>query len=125
MGFIPIITTLSAAIILFFLTVNISLNSKKEKILNLQKEIIQALSHLGLLDDPLEVNQLNHLLKLRTIFTNAKAKVGKPKAAEFVESVQGPYRNLKLTLLQYNNIVEKRPYSFVAKVMGHKILTMK
>lgn len=120
MGFIPIIATLSAAIILFFLTVNISLNSKKEKIINLQKEILEALKKLGLLESEFDENQMSQLLQLRTIFNNAKVKLEKEKTDEFVHSVQNPYRSLKLVLLQYNNTISKKPYSFVAKLMGHQ-----
>ncbi len=125
MGFIPIITTLSAAIILFFLTVNYSLNSKKNKVINLQKEILQALSKLELLENQFEVNELNKLLDLQTIFKNAKAKVDKDKADEFITSVQTPYRALKLTLIQYNNTIAKNPYTFVAKLMGHHQFMLK
>lgn len=125
MGFIPIIATLSAAIILFFLTVNISLNSKKEKIINLQKEILEALKKLGLLESEFDENQMSQLLQLRTIFNNAKVKLEKEKTDEFVHSVQNPYRSLKLVLLQYNNTINKKPYSFVAKLMGHQEIKLR
>jgi hypothetical protein len=125
MGFIPIITTLSAAIILFFLTVNYSLNTKKNKVINLQRDILQALKKLGLLENQLEDNQSNKLLDLQTIFKNAKAKVDKDNTDEFIDSVQAPYRALKLTLIQYNNTIAKNPYTFVAKLMGHQEIKLK
>lgn len=124
MGFIPIIATLSAAIFLFFMTVNYSLNTKKEKMLRLQKQILEALASLGLLGNPDQNLSNEQLIALKSIFQVAKSKLQKENSVQFSVKVQEPYRELKITLLQYNNIISKKPYSFVAKVMGHQRLEL-
>ncbi|MBW3469659.1 hypothetical protein [Arthrospiribacter ruber] len=124
MGFIPIIATLSAAIFLFFMTVNYSLNAKKEKMLRLQKQILEALASLGLLGNPDQNLSSEQLIALKSIFQVAKSKLQKDNATHFSTKVQEPYRELKITLLQYNNIISKKPYSFVAKAMGHQKLEL-
>jgi hypothetical protein len=107
MGFIPLFLTLGGACMLFFLTVKSTMQRK----LNLQRELLSqlGLAHpelgliLGELSDPESV--LAGLKK-----TSSEQKV--PKSS--LELI----RQLKINKYQYNQLIKKAPYNWVAKIGG-------
>lgn len=105
MGFIPLFLTASGACLLFFLTVKNAMQRK----LNLQRELLSkvGIDHpelgliLGELADPEAV--LESLRK-----SNQDQKVPK-KSLEII-------RQLKINKYQYNNLIKKAPYNWVAAI---------
>ncbi|MGY6741144.1 MAG: hypothetical protein ACXIUQ_00300 [Cecembia sp.] len=117
MGFIPIILTVSAAIILFIMAVHNSMKSKKSQIEGLQlsmeegiKTLIKDLSNFKL-EDP---------KKLSETFQLAKNALEEDQKEDFHVKVRMPYQKIKLIKAQYNKLISRKPYSFVAKMMGHE-----
>lgn len=107
MGFIPLFLTVGGACVLFFLTVKNSMLRK----LNFQREL---LSKLGL-DHPELGLILGEIADPDSVFENLKKsnpenKVSK-KSLELI-------RQLKINKYQYNNLIKKAPYNWVAKISG-------
>ena len=111
MGFIPLFITLGGACILFFLTVKNSMQRK----LNLQRELVSklGLNHpelgliLGEITDPDTV--LDRLKK-----SNPESKISK-KSLELV-------RQMKVNQHQYNSLIKKAPYNWVATMSGFQAI---
>lgn len=116
MGFIPIILTVSAAIILFIMAVHNSMKSKKSQIEGLQLSMVEGIKTLTkdfsniTLEDP---------KKLSETFQLAKNALEENQKEDFHVKVRMPYQKIKLIKAQYNKLISKKPYSFVAKMMGH------
>ncbi|MCM0041283.1 MAG: hypothetical protein NBV61_00810 [Algoriphagus sp.] len=109
MGFIPLFLTASAACMLFFLTVRNSLRSK----LILQKNLVAqlALAHPelgvppGKLLDPKEIQR---------ILKNCAAEKSIP------QSSRETLRALKVNQHQFNALIKRAPYNWVATFGGFK-----
>lgn len=117
MGFIPIILTMSAAIILFVMAVHNSLKSKKSQILELQMKMsdgIKSLTHMST-EEAMTDSQ-----KFSKIFQDAKSSINESQEEEFHQKVRKPYQQIKLIKSQYNQLIRRKPYSYVAKIMGHQ-----
>ena len=117
MGFIPIILTMGGAILLFFMAVNQSLLAKKNSILRLQAAILDGFKNFGENSSVQAAISSKAIEQIDSGFRQLKAKV--QADARFESEIITPYRDLKVTLDQYNRLVAKKPYSFVAKLMGH------
>jgi len=108
MGFIPIFLTMGGACLLFFLTVRTTMQRK----LNMQREIT---SKLGLIHPELEIilGEITdpELLseKWKKIYPDKKLP---KKSSEML-------RSLKINRLQYNQLIKKAPYNWVAKISGY------
>ncbi|WP_200976170.1 hypothetical protein [Echinicola sp. 20G] len=104
MGFVPIFLTLGGFIFLFVLVVNHSIKSKKE-------QYKAALAHLSsLLPNNKASEDTPSLEKLASLIDKDK-----DKSSEILSS----FGKAKLLRHQYNELIKKSPYSFVAKVSGH------
>ncbi|MBN3519786.1 hypothetical protein JYB62_07200 [Algoriphagus lutimaris] len=111
MGFIPIFLTLGGACLLFFLTVRTTLQRK----LNLQREISSKLGinhpeldiFLGEIADPELIYK-----KWREVHADKKI----PKNT--LEQIKA----LKVNKLQYNQLIKKAPYNWVAKISGYSTI---
>ncbi|OOG77222.1 hypothetical protein [Algoriphagus sp. A40] len=107
MGFIPLFLTVGGACLLFFLTVKNAMQRK----LNFQRDLFSklGLDHpelgliLGEIADPEVV-----LERLRE--SEKERKISK-KSFELI-------RQLKINKYQYNNLIKKAPYNWVAKISG-------
>ncbi|EOZ96958.1 hypothetical protein A33Q_1876 [Indibacter alkaliphilus LW1] len=113
---------MSAAIFLFFMTVNHSMNTKKARIQALLKEMLVALNEMNLSDQKVVNIDSPHLQNLKTIYIQAKTELQVDQQAKFKNNVSEPYKGIKLIVSQYNKLVKKKPYSYVAKLMGHKAI---
>lgn len=122
MGFIPIILTMSGAILLFFMAVNQSFLAKKSMILKLQQGLLERLGNFGKEYAAMPDNTAVVLDHIDSGFQNLKNHFAGKEDVRFETEVKGPYRDLKVTIDQYNRLVKKKPYSFVAKLMGHKAI---
>lgn len=107
MGFIPLFLTVGGACLLFFLTVKNAMQRK----LNFQRELLSkiGLDHpeigliLGEIADPDAV--------LESLRKSEKEKKISKKSLELI-------RQLKINKYQYNNLIKKAPYNWVAKISG-------
>ncbi|GGF17018.1 hypothetical protein [Echinicola rosea] len=108
MGFIPILLTLAGFILLFGMVVSYSINQKKEQyktaLLTLQKNLGVKPSH-----DTMEIvmleKEIQGLLDTDHPDTNsAKRQIG----------------HIKLLKHQYNQLIQTKPYSLIAKLTGHR-----
>lgn len=122
MGFIPIILTMGGAILLFFMAVNQSLLAKKSAMIQLQKGIIEAFRRFGKDYPTQESFSTAGLSLIDEGYRALNSGVDIKNNVNFEAEVRIPYRDLKVTIDQYNRLVRKKPYSFVAKVMGHKAI---
>lgn len=107
MGFIPLFLTVGGACLLFFLTVKNSLQKRQ----NLQRELIANLSlaipKLGLvageITDPELILEKIQAVELKKNQKEASLKV---------------IRELQINRLQYNQLIAKAPYNWIAKLAG-------
>lgn len=107
MGFIPLFLTVSGACLLFFLTVKNTLQRK----LNLQREL---LSKIGLAHPEIGLI-LGEISDPDTVLENLKkASPDKRVSKKDLEAV----RQLKINKYQYNSLLKKAPYNWVAKIAG-------
>jgi len=107
MGFIPIFLTMGGAILLFFLTVKNTLQRK----VNLQKELLFKLKSLNpelgmILGEVQNPEELLSLVKSQEL----KKGLGS-KASDLI-------REMKINRHQYNQLIKKAPYNWVAKTAG-------
>lgn len=111
MGFIPLFLTASGACMLFFLTVRNSLLAK----LTLQRSLG---AQLGLAHPELEIGaeELVDPEKILGIW-----KAAEPKAS-IAQSSLDLIRELKINKYQYNRLIKKAPYNWVAAFGGFKAI---
>lgn len=107
MGFIPIFLTMGGAILLFFLTVKNTLQRK----FNLQKELLFKLKSLNpelglLIGETQKPEELISLLKNKELTKSLATK-----ASDLI-------REMKINRHQYNQLIKKGPYNWVAKISG-------
>jgi hypothetical protein len=109
MGFIPIFITLGGAIMLFFLTVKKTLQRK----VDLQKELVLKIKsqsiELGLaIGDVLEPEELQKLVKSQS-----------PKLPT-ERTALDLIREMKINRHQYNLLIKKAPYNWIATISGYR-----
>ena len=111
MGFIPFFLTVGGACMLFFLTVKSTMQRK----LNLQRELFSQLGlahpELGLIlgqvaDPDLALSELK--------------KTG--ESQNIPNSTHELIRQLKINRYQYNGLIKKAPYNWVAKIAGFQAI---
>ena len=111
MGFIPLFLTVSGACMLFFLTVRNSLRTK----LILQQNL---LAQLGVAHPELGVTpgKLLDLEEIQRILKNTAAEKSIPQCS--IEAL----RALKVNRHQFNALIKKAPYNWVATIGGFKAI---
>jgi hypothetical protein len=120
MGFIPIILTMGGAILLFFMAVNQTLIAKKSAILRLQTIVLEGFGQFGR-KYALEPSIASSVLdQIDQGFRQLNGAGAFNKSEQFETQVKIPYRDLKVAIDKYNRLVKKKPYSFVARMMGHR-----
>jgi hypothetical protein len=109
MGYIPLFLTITGACLLFFLTVKNTMRNK----LNLQKEL---LSKLAVAHPELGLTQ-GEIVDPEKVMKQWK-KDDSPKKIphESLEII----RELKVNRLQYNQLIRKAPYNWVANLSGYQ-----
>ena len=107
MGFIPLFLTVGGACLLFFLTVKNTMQRK----LNLQRELLSKLSlnhpELGLL--------LGEIADPEIVLEGLKRASAENKVSK--KSLQ-VIREMRVNKHQYNTLIKKAPYNWVAKISG-------
>ena len=122
MGYLPIIITLSCFIGLFFLGVNQSLIAKKNSLLQIQQAFFNDLEKFGIVHKKEVGLDAAILKKIDEEFAKAKSENSPKGKSPFETEVRPIFQSLKITVSQYNKLIVKKPYSFVAKMMGHRHL---
>lgn len=107
MGFIPIFVTLGGFVFLFIMVVSSSIKNKK----------LQFNQSFDLLKAQLSINEdlaatKDNLYTLEKLYKEKKQNEATQSKAALAQA--------KLHLFQYNNILKKKPYSFVANLTGHQ-----
>ncbi len=120
MGFIPIILTLSAAIILFILAVNNAMKSKKTQAIKAQEACLIGFTKLNYQPHFTLGFESENLLQMERDFKSFKSELPADKRVPFDREVRSPYQRFRLTISQYNKLIKKKPYSFVASISGHQ-----
>ncbi|QDH79533.1 hypothetical protein FKX85_10975 [Echinicola soli] len=110
MGFIPILLTLAGFILLFGMVVSYSINQKKEQykaaLLGLQQKLVaEPLDKTG------DITVLERDIQSLLV-------TGHPDAQTFKRQLG----QIKLLKHQYNELVQTKPYSLVAKLTGQRVI---
>lgn len=111
MGFIPLFLTASGACILFFLTVRNSLLAKLTQQRTLSDQLGQAHPELG-------IGAADYLDPEKILETWKSAE---PKVS-IAQSSLDLVRELKINKYQYNRLIKKAPYNWVAAFGGFKAI---
>ncbi len=119
MGFIPIIVTMSGAIMLFFMVVNYHLKAKKSQIIQLKGDVISKIDQLGNPSGQTPGIVFEAEQTFEEKYIGAKKSIHESHSRFFKNEVKAPYLKAKLLTVQYNTLVKTKPYSFVAKILGH------
>ena len=107
MGFIPIFITAGGACVLFFLTVRNNLLRK----LNQQKELT---ANLNLLSPELGLAS-GEIAKPDQVLGKWKNQVPSKEVSKEMAAI---IRELKINRYQYNKLIKKAPYNWIAKIGG-------
>ena len=109
MGFIPIFVTLGGFIFLFMIVVSTSIKNKKKQFQQSFEELKNSLH----ITEELPATRDN-LKYLENIYLDKKRSEPMPAKVELAQA--------KLHLFRYNRLLEKKPYSFVAALTGHRVI---
>ncbi|OYX16240.1 MAG: hypothetical protein B7Z16_11845 [Algoriphagus sp. 32-45-6] len=108
MGYIPLFLTVGGACFLFFMTVRISLNRKIELDQQLWKKLRELYPDSLVLKSSTNPEQLLEAWK--------KPNSGEKATPESLDIL----RQIKVNRLQYNQLIKKAPYNWVAALGGFK-----
>jgi hypothetical protein len=122
MGFIPIIVTLGGACLLFIIVVGNYLSARRKQIEQLRVNIMDGLKQLSLPDNILSIDALE-ISSVDKIIQEAKQNLSAENKDDFKNVVLPYYKSLQVLRMQYNQLIIKKPYSFVAKIRGFQILS--
>lgn len=120
MGFVPIVLTLGAAILLFVMAVNQTILSKKNTLLDLQANFISGMEKLGVKQAKQPSIDKDTFQWIDQQYQQLKGQTPENKMDKFEQNIRKPYQSIKLKTNQYNQLVSKKPYSFVAALLGHR-----
>lgn len=120
MGYIPLILILAAVVVLFIMVVNTSIQSKKKSMLQFQDFILEGLEKFGRKTNTTPGLDNETVEIIESQYKKTKATIEPKDLKTFEDLTKVPYQSLKLTKAQYNKLIQKKPYSFVANLMGHK-----
>lgn len=107
MGFIPIFVTLGGFVFLFIIVVSTSIKNKRLQF----QQSFEHLKNLLTVNEDLPATRENLSTLEKVYLQNKQADPSQSKIA---------LAQAKLHLYQYNTILKKKPYSFVAAMIGHQ-----
>lgn len=119
MGYIPLFLTLGGFVLLFLMVVNQSFVSKKKSLEKKLALVTEGLESIGQTPPPSVSLEREGIKALEKLYMETKATLTDEKRKTFEETIQRPFQYFKLERVQYNKLVEQKPYSFVAKLFGH------
>lgn len=120
MGYLPIFLYLASFIFLFVLVINNSLKSKKSRYYQSLDTLIDRLKSL---EKKAPANQTalenKDLEEIEQYYYALKSTADPDLLNRLNGTIKPDLARAKMQLYWYNNLVRQRPYSFVAKIMGH------
>src|SRR5690554_122401 len=123
MGFLPIFLYLAGFILLFMLVVTNSFKSKKAQYTQALEELHE---HLSAFDPdgahPADLEGEFSLRDLEKRYSSLRSTISGDQLSVLEESVKPMLGKAKLRLHWYNRLVQKKPYSFVAGIMGYSAI---
>lgn len=120
MGYLPIFLYLAGFILLFMLVVTNSFKSKKAQYLRTLEELSEHLRTFDSNDIGSATLQVGFSLRdLEKHYSSIKSNISGEQLALLEESIKPMLGKAKLRLYWYNRLVQKKPYSFVARIMGY------
>lgn len=123
MGYIPFFLTLGGFILLFVMVVNSTFKSKKNRVNQLSEQAIAIMGKFGLQGKEAS-NEKNTLVSVAVqSFQENKEAFLKSNPEIFEKELIPIMKSLKLSKASYNQLVAEKPYSFIAKIMGHQPLS--
>jgi hypothetical protein len=121
MGFVPIFITLGGFIFLFVLLVHQNMRQKKSTFLSAWQDLeLQIQQHPNAAAGKLDTGDLEAAEQAyRSFQESGPADAERPADANKVKKL---LIRSKRARYEYNNLVRMKPYSFVAKLFGHRPL---
>lgn len=123
MGYLPIFLYLAGFILLFMLVVTNSFKSKKALYVKALEELHE---HLRAFDPdgghPANLEGEFSLRDLEKHYSSLRSNISGDQLSVLEESVKPMLGKAKLRLYWYNRLVQKKPYSFVAGIMGYSTI---
>lgn len=125
MGYLPIFLYLASFIFLFLLVVNNSIKSKRKQYQASLDDLASRLQGYAVKDagenlvaPAVTLEQAEHQIQeLKT-----KSNPDKQEEAAYLAQLRLALGRVKQQQYWYNNMVRTKPYSFVARIFGHKPL---
>ncbi len=118
MGFIPIFLTLGGSAILFIMVVRQSMMNKKLLFEELMNKISESLPNFLVSQNSIKPT----LESVKEGISKCKSQIKEQEKVVFENQILYPLRQAKLVRMQYNNLIKKRPYSFVAFIFNYKAI---
>ncbi|UJP64596.1 hypothetical protein [Mongoliitalea daihaiensis] len=123
MGYIPFFLTLGGFIMLFFIVVNSTFKNKKQRLVWLSGQVFTIMYSLdNTLTQPTS-EKLDEVHVAIESFRRHKEDLKKANPEVFENELLPTIKSLKLAKAAYNQLLEEKPYSFIAKIMGHQPLS--
>ncbi|MCC5936273.1 MAG: hypothetical protein JJU34_03220 [Lunatimonas sp.] len=114
MGFVPIFITLGGFVSLFALLVHYNMGVKKKRYLAILADLHVLLGHSPTTPLPLDLKALEgHYQRMR---------VGTAIRSEDLEKVRLLLQDAKRERHNYMQLIQTKPYAFVAKLFGHRAI---
>lgn len=111
MGYIPLFLTMGGACMLFFMTVRITMMRKLALQRDLFSQLAKAHPELGL-----KSGELSDPEQILATWKNTDQK--NPISQSSLDLI----RELKVNRFQYNQLIKKAPYNWVAKISGFQTI---
>lgn len=123
MGYIPFFLTLGGFIMLFIMVVNSTFKSKKNRLNQLSEQALAIMGKFGWQEKEALAGK-NALVSVAVQSFQENKEVFLKSNPEIFEKELIPImKSLKLSKASYNQLVAEKPYSFIAKIMGHQPLS--
>lgn len=121
MGYLPIFLYLAGFILLFMLVVTNSFKNKKAQYFRTLEELSEHLKTFDTYTTDTLPEEIS-LPGLEEHYSSLKSGVSGEQLALLEESVKPMLGKAKLRLYWYNRLVQQKPYSFVARIMGYSAI---
>jgi hypothetical protein len=121
MGFIPIIVTVSGACLLFIIVVGNNFATRIKFMVQQQYLIAAGFRNLGL-NVPSSLEETLDFQATEQAVREGIQTLAGSKSEEFKKAILIHFQSYKIAKVQYNLLLTKKPYSFVAKIRGFQMI---
>ncbi|WP_439481689.1 hypothetical protein [Cyclobacterium plantarum] len=122
MGFIPIFISLGGFVFLFVILVHYNLLQKRKNMQTALQHIAGLMDNLGMdkTDEPQNSFPVIDLSKTERLFREMRNSQGTANGPESTKLLEEKILQAKRIRYEYNKLIKTKPYSFVAKLLGHR-----